>query len=522
MAFFELLRAKQSNLQEAINSSHTEYDSARTESLRLQANLNTLLEENLGLSFQFQAFEQIPKKPDHTHTGSTFFAKLKRFLQHHEDTQRQGGEIRDIVQRFTDSHTHLRDTWNILDTQLHGLDDSLRAILHWWFVCSDLHKDLNNPALHIYRYMHKIQQRQSSDDELRAIISQLSQTEFHYTLPRVIIDRVRAYIDGKPEHILHHQFLEHLEFVAPKYANQQTRKVSRILELIDTLSIDSVQSVNDNFNDSITQHQISAQALVWPFTNGKVDNTTDNIKPESQKSRIRKEEHNKSNTTSTITYIPNSTVSEDYFQIQYRGDDFCVVVADGVSQSAFGGIAAQHVAHHIHAYYQCRGGVIEHDHILHILKMTKRSVQIALQAEMSNRQSSHNSLDSVMNYRIQHDGSQTVFGMVIRTQQQLLCCWAGNVRIIVDTHNQSVLEGFQWNDERFSVDTSRFSSHAPSGLIGELNYQIIDVPTPCTIHLFSDALETCARKIEEQSLTNEEINHCANLDDLTLIQISIT
>jgi hypothetical protein len=520
MDFFDLLRSKSNNLQKSINKLiNDDYHPALAKSQQLQGNLNRLLGDYLCLEIEFQ-HPQLPDEFDYKRIEDTFFSKLNLFSQYHNYTQQRRKDIQDIHSKLTTSHALLSDAWNILDTQLRGLDENLCAMLHWWFVCSDLRKSLKSPALHIYRYMHKIQQRQSSDDELRLLISQ---QEYHYQLPLSLIERVRIQINDIPENLLHHQFLDHLEFLALKSPNHQTRKVSRILDVIDSLSIKLIQSVSNRFDDSFEHNQISPQAIAWPF-NEQANHVSDTYKPESDTSRILKKEFKKSNTISTITYIPNSTISEDYFQIQHKGESFCVVVADGVSRSAFGGIAAQCVVQQIHSYYQYHNGIIEHDHILHILKMAKRSVQTRLYGEISKQQSSHNSLDSIMQYRIQNDGSQTVFSTIIYAQQKLLCCWAGNVRIIINTSNQSdssEFKEFQWTDERFSSDNSRFSSHAPTGLHGTLNYQIIDLPKPSTVYMFTDALETCAEKIQADLLTDEDIEQCARLDDLTLIQIRI-
>jgi len=361
------------------------------------------------------------------------------------------------------------------------------------------------------------------------ILQQFSNPMNQYVFPQSIIDWVCKKTQNTSDFLPNQKLLAHLDFLAPKHlqSSSESRHVFTILNTLDEISqnispLELNRKLLDLDFEDLTAFKKQAWEITWPFM---TINTTNELQSNPSIS-CTEEKIKHSKLDITKTYVPNSKYSEDFFQIQFgQEDNFCVVVADGASQSAYGHIAAQCIVTAFHAYYKYATEIIDESHVKHIVHMAKRDAEIKLHEQKMNINNQlSDSMLSILNYRIQHYGSQAVFGVVIRHHEKLLCCWAGNVRIIVDSHalDKYTDQSFRWYDARFTNDGNRFSSQSEDGLIGELQYELINLSSPFSIAIFSDALESVAQQIEAGTITESEINACARLDDVTCIQIRST
>ena len=243
--------------------------------------------------------------------------------------------------------------------------------------------------------------------------------------------------------------------------------------------------------------------------------------------------------------------SEDALLYVQHGNMLLAIIADGVSQSALGEVAAQQFTEQVYRVWKSLGFVtLTSQNILPELIIpaawvafhTTRS--IVAQTILSIR-------DAVMRRIIERDnadaGSQATFSVVLYDGSNITACWMGNTRIMLSTspteparwlqgknYIQSTSNPFTASDENFVNDRIRFSSHGGltpvhRGLRGTpITHECI-APAQGTfrICIHSDALESVAADVYATPLTEHVVLSDAVLaastskDDSTLIDIRI-
>lgn len=258
----------------------------------------------------------------------------------------------------------------------------------------------------------------------------------------------------------------------------------------------------------------------------------------------------------SISFIQNTTKqnigapSEDVLLYAQHDGTLLVVVADGVSQSALGEIAAQQFAEQVYRQWKHLGvrGYTSQS-VIHELLLPAAWV-----AAHSTRGYVAESIatipDAVMRRIIERDnadaGSQCTFSIAVYDGATLTICWMGNTRILLDTGDetpewlqsvnyvQSIYSPCSPADENFTNDRIRFSSHAGltpvhRGLRGSpiAHECILPANKAFRLCILTDALEAHAADIfrtpieKNISLERAVLTASAAKDDTTLIDIRI-
>lgn len=223
--------------------------------------------------------------------------------------------------------------------------------------------------------------------------------------------------------------------------------------------------------------------------------------------------------------------------------DMCIVLADGVSQSALGGVAAEYVCKYIYFEWVM---AMKYDEFLpnpnYLHTKTVQLIREALYQAMYHVNKAvtlaipkYPSADTQerLNERLESVGSQTTFACAFTYADFLVCVWMGNTRIILmQSGSHSMITA---DDIRFDSDQARFSSHPSTlghsgGMFGDLQIQIFPLHDISTLHILimSDGFEInklgvidslFAQRID--SLTSHA-KHASMYDDSSLVYMKLT
>lgn len=211
---------------------------------------------------------------------------------------------------------------------------------------------------------------------------------------------------------------------------------------------------------------------------------------------------------------PSASEDSLWFSISNR-NEFVAILADGASQSAFGGIAANVLCTNVMRYIQThQDTVILKDDFSHICKLAAAQARSEVDKRIQTRekQQADNAASRILRKRNAVGGSQAVFALVQKHGDIIHCISAGNVRIVIPGH-------IDLGSQLFASDAARFASLPESGLIGDINvktYKLTNDAFSVTIH--SDALENdSVRLVELGSLNRDTLMAAAQADDTTYI-----
>ena len=243
--------------------------------------------------------------------------------------------------------------------------------------------------------------------------------------------------------------------------------------------------------------------------------------------------------------------SEDALLYVQHGNMLLAIIADGVSQSALGEVAAQQFTQQVYRVWKSLGFVsLSSQNILPELVIPAAWVAFHTTRSIV-AQTILSITDAFMRRIIERDnaaaGSQATFSVVLYDGSNITACWMGNTRIMLSTspseparwlqgknYIQSTSNPFTASDENFVNDRIRFSSHGGltpvhRGLRGTpITHECI-APAKGTfrICIHSDALESVAADVYATPLTEHVVLSDAVLaasttkDDTTLIDIRI-
>lgn len=275
--------------------------------------------------------------------------------------------------------------------------------------------------------------------------------------------------------------------------------------------------------------------------------------------------HNHPHTSDAETYTANTATtflqntskknlgapSEDALLYAQHGNMLLAIIADGVSQSALGEVAAQQFTEQVYRVWKSLGFVtLTSQNILPELVIPAAWVAFHT-TRCIVAQTIVSITDAFMRRIIERDnaaaGSQATFSVVLYDGSNITACWMGNTRIMLNTspteparwlqgknYMQSTSNPFTASDENFVNDRIRFSSHSGltpvhRGLRGTpITHECI-APAQSTfrICIHSDALESVAADVYATPLTEHVVISDAVLaasttkDDTTLIDIRI-
>jgi hypothetical protein len=233
--------------------------------------------------------------------------------------------------------------------------------------------------------------------------------------------------------------------------------------------------------------------------------------------------------------------SEDAVLVNFYNNDMCIVVADGVSQSAFGGIAAEYVCKYIHFEWIM---ALQYDEFIpthtQLHNKTEQLIREALYQAMYHVnksvvqaiQKSSGYKQPVLNELFDTVGSQATFACVFTHANNLICVWMGNTRIILmKSATRSIIAA---DDIRFDSDQERFSSHPSTlnhsgGMFGNPQIQIIPLHDIESLHviIMSDGFENNKNGMIESLFAqqpNQSTIHATNAsfsDDSSLVYVKL-
>lgn len=183
----------------------------------------------------------------------------------------------------------------------------------------------------------------------------------------------------------------------------------------------------------------------------------------------------------SYSFVPNeysqeqNFESEDALLFEVEGDDFIVIVSDGVSQSAMGSIGARSVTQMLHVVWQelkQHGGTYDEPFLNAIIKRALHTAKIDANTKVAQRLYS-DEFKATVSERIwrvldslyQGGGTQSTFSCVFRIRGVLYAISMGNSGILIQGQQSGVV--LHPDDDRFKSDSIRFSSGERTGMRGE-------------------------------------------------------
>ncbi len=235
--------------------------------------------------------------------------------------------------------------------------------------------------------------------------------------------------------------------------------------------------------------------------------------------------------------------SEDALLFEVEGDDFIIIVSDGVSQSCMGSIGALSVTQMLHVVWQTLkrdDTIYDEAYLNNLIKRAMYTAKIDANTKVSNRLYSDDfqknvseRIRSVLESLYQGGGTQSTFSCVFRIRGCLYAISMGNSGILIQgKQSGNVLHP---DDGRFRSDSIRFSSGERTGMRGEPFISIY--PTFLTdneswrIVIHSDALaeykdlaslyrqELKCPSNRPLDLDDDLLATCISVDDTTIIEL---
>lgn len=218
--------------------------------------------------------------------------------------------------------------------------------------------------------------------------------------------------------------------------------------------------------------------------------------------------------------------SEDALLFEVDGQDFIIIVCDGVSQSAMGGVGARSVTQMLHVAWQdLKQSVGQYDEVFlnNTIKRALYTAKIDANAKVSSqlysdefKASISDLVWSVLDSLYQIGGTQSTLSCVFRIGSVLYAISMGNSGILIQGQQSGTI--LHPDDQRFQSDGIRFSSGERNGIRGEpfiSIYPTFLAENPSwRVVVHSDALaEYKGRESLYQRALQKPVNRPLNLDD---------
>jgi hypothetical protein len=308
----------------------------------------------------------------------------------------------------------------------------------------------------------------------------------------------------------------HINSFSPEYDSVSATSES-FLVCVDALR----ELATEHFSWSTEEKSFSntTDNWIWPFQKIQNNYIKDNYAIDVPNQPIRKDgmKVRYASIPSDSSRQQNSA-SEDsiWFTLSNR-NEFIAILADGASQSAFGGIASNVLCSMLMRYTQAHPGRLVTASIFSDIcrvAVCQARVEVEKQFRVLDSLQAENAMSRILRKRNAVGGSQAVFAIVQKQGNTIQCISAGNVRIVIPGH-------IELGSSLFSSDSARFASLPELGLIGNIHintYTLVSDAFSITIH--SDALENySARLVTDGWLDLDTLMAAAQHDDTTYITI---
>lgn len=402
-------------------------------------------------------------------------------------------QIRDYIERYTTLVTAFANLPEIIRTEILYLSAETNTP--------------NNQLFDVYQQMLF-----NSNLDISSKIQEIINTQF---IPHIILLKALA---NQQIHGSQRKLLFHLISLVPDTTTSESdiTNCSSVIEILAKAEINPVKPTEFPAIHNKKLHE--PKEINWPFTE---------IKNELFDSRKNITLLTSLLTTKTNDYlhlsfafVPNETAiqteqeSEDALWIDYRTpDDYSIIVTDGASQTAFGGVSAEIISQNVYRFVKNYRHTPTNDEIKYIYAISAIECQYEIEYRI-NKLNPQSFTRRALSKKNLSGGSQSVVSLVFKRGNRITCYWVGNVRIYIDTF-------ISLDDRIFLDDSGRFASIHPQGLHGQLQKREYEVVKPYTIHIFSDALEPFKIELHQNKwFSDATLKEAALVDDATYVYIS--
>lgn len=361
----------------------------------------------------------------------------------------------------------------------------------------------NNQLFDVYQQMLF-----NSNLDISSMIQKITNPQF---IPHIILLKALA---NRQIHGSQRKLLSHLISLVPDTTTSESdiTNCSSVIEILAKAEINPVKPSEFLAIHDKKLHE--PKEINWPFTEIK------NELFDSRKDITLLTTKTNDYLHLSFAFVPNETAiqteqeSEDALWIDYRTpDDYSIIVTDGASQTAFGGVSAEIISQNVYRFVKNHRHMPTDDEIKYIYAISAIECQYEIESRI-NKLNPQSFTRRALSKKNLSGGSQSVVSLVFKRGNRITCYWVGNVRIYID-------KLISLDDRIFLDDSGRFASIHPQGLHGQLQKREYEVVKPYTIHVFSDALEPFKMELQQNPwFSNATLKEAALVDDATYVYIS--
>jgi hypothetical protein len=351
-----------------------------------------------------------------------------------------------------------------------------------------------------------------SNLDISSMIQKITNPQF---IPHIILLKALA---NRQIHGSQRKLLFHLISLVPDTTTSES-DITNCSSVIEILATSKITLNNHTEFPAIHNKKLhEPKEINWPFTEIKNElfDSRKNITLLTPLLTTKTNDH----LHLSFAFVPNETAiqteqeSEDALWIDYRTpDDYSIIVTDGASQTAFGGISAEIISQNVYRFVKNHRHMPTDDEIKYIYAISAIECQYEIESRI-NQLDPQSFTRRALNKKNLSGGSQSVVSLVFKRDNRITCYWVGNVRIYIDKF-------ISLDDSVFLDDSGRFASIHPQGLHGQLQKREYEIDKPYTIHIFSDALEPFKMELHQNKwFSDATLKEAALVDDATYVYIS--
>lgn len=288
--------------------------------------------------------------------------------------------------------------------------------------------------------------------------------------------------------------------------------------------------------------------------------------PESLKTESKRRPHgfgieSHDNYVISYAYFPTDYALEKGFQNEdtlffdfhnnKQGQDFFVIVCDGVSKACLSHFASRRVAHLLHLFWRYaidgivqfapspedNNSAIRDTYLIPALTAATYTTVYEVTKYLDNppAQFKNSNILTILKKLNTQGGSQSTFSCVFSYNNHIYCIWMGNSPILV--HRSDTSEPLlHFTDTRFQSDEARYSSTQENGMRGDVHIEVFpfDQSVSWQIGIHSDAFDEYINKEDTLyqiseitkpserrpfNLDDTELAKCRKVDDTTIVEL---